>query len=161
MSFFTQYAFINIKTQQNDPAAARAYLDQAERDGVSEAWVYDFVRGVDARRDGDRYAADDYFVRALQQGGRFSAFEAWIDNRLRLLAQERASQDERFAVLQSGIDWGIEQQSEAALRHVGEILWDDYEAHRNAYEIFRTAYEINPSPEAARLAFGVIGAWLS
>ncbi|WP_050927536.1 OmpA family protein [Aestuariivita boseongensis] len=155
-AFFVQYAYFNLKNGQKNPDGARAYLERAEREGTSESWVYDYTRGIDARGS-DRRLADQYFQSALNQGGRYDAFQQWIDNRLRLLAAQRASRQDRFDVIRQGISWAYDNQSDAALRHIGKILWDDFNLRSDAFDMFASAYDMNPSPEAAHDAFGVIG----
>ena len=82
---------------------------------------------------------------------------AWLDNRLRILSAQRADRNTRFNAIGEAIDWANDNRNDAALRHIGKILWDDFKMHREAHPIFRAAYEMNPSPEAAHDAFGSIG----
>lgn len=154
--FFVQYAYFNLKKREGE-AAANNWLDSFERDGPAQDWVYDYVRGVIARDKGDRSGADRHFTLALDQSSNSSALKAWLDNRLRVLSAQRADRATRLDTIREAISWANEHQSDAALRHVGKILWEDFKLPRDAHRVLSAAYDMNPSPEAAQDAFGAIG----
>jgi len=155
-AFFVQYAYFNLKNREGE-AAANEWFNSYAPTGPAQDWVYDYVRGVMARTKGDRSTADRYFKQALDRSTNVSALTAWLDNRLRILSAQRADRNTRFNAIGEAIDWANDNRNDAALRHIGKILWDDFKMHREAHPIFRAAYEMNPSPEAAHDAFGSIG----
>lgn len=155
-AFFVQYAFFNLKNRQGE-AAALDWLATYERTGPAQDWVYDYVRGVLARSNGDRRAADRYFEQALRRSTQPDALTAWLDNRLRVLSAERADRNTRLNTIREAIDWANTNRSDGALRHIGKILWEDFNLPRDAHSLFRAAYQMTPSPEAAHDAFGSIG----
>ena len=154
--FFLEYASNILAGPLNDPQRAEAMLQQAARENWVEGWIPDYVRGVRARRSGDRRAADRLFEQAIAQGGSYhELITAWLDNRLALLRGQRASRSEIMQAIDRAADLGRRVRSDAVLRHAGKILWDDYNNHGAAYRLFVEAYEMRPTPEAAAHAFGV------
>ncbi len=155
-AFFTQYAYFNLKKREGE-SAANAWLDRAQNEAVAEPWVYDFVRGVIARSSGDRSTADRFFRQAMDKTDHPDAATDWLDNRLRVLAAQRADRNTRFDAIRTAIDWANRNRSDVALRHVGKVLWQDFNLNRDAHNLLRAAYDMAPSPEAAQDAFGAIG----
>lgn len=154
--FFVQYAYFATKNNDGREAAQRL-LQQAEQDGVSEVWVYDFVRGIEARVDGDLTGADQFFSGALAQSEHPEALIEWLDNRLKMLAAQRADREARFTVIREAISWARNYRSEPALRHIALLLSDDFNLKRDAHNLLREAYDMSPTPEAVEAAFGIIG----
>ncbi|MFN3275580.1 MAG: OmpA family protein [Paracoccus sp. (in: a-proteobacteria)] len=154
--FFVQYAYYTVKNTKGRDAAQQM-LRQAEQDGLSEDWTFDYVRGVVARDDGDLTRADQYFTQALARSDHHDALTGWLDNRLQLLAGQRASRDARIAVILEAIGWARNARSEPALRHAAMVLSNDFDLNRDAHNLMVEAYDIAPTPEAVEGAFGTIG----
>lgn len=154
--FFVQYAYFTTKNSEG-PEAAQRLLQHAEQERISDVWVYDFVRGIDARTDGDLTRADRYFSQALAQSAHPEALIEWLDNRLKILAAQNAGRDSRITVIQEAIRWARDHRSEPALRHIAMLLSDELNLKRDAYNLMREAYNLSPTPEAVEAAFGMIG----
>lgn len=154
---FVRNIYFYTKDSLKDPAGAEAFLREASANGYGPGWTVDYVRGIAAQSAGDRTKADEYYTRALKNGGSFEVLDRQVRNKLRVLAAERASRQARFDVLIAAINWGRNTQSAPALFLVAEILADDFKAYSDAFSLFRESYQMGPTPEAAASGFGAIG----
>ena len=154
--FFLEYAAQVLSGQLNDPQRTENMLRQAAQENWVARWIPDYVRGVRARTTGDRRSANQFFERALDQGGtNKDLIIGWLDNQLAMEAAQRTPMNSRMRVIDRAVDIARSAGNDAVLRHAGKLLWDDFDEIGAAYRLFLEAYQMRPTPEAAADAFGV------
>ena len=150
--------YFTIGSDLDEPQRADAFLKNAERNGISLPYVYDFVRGIEARSAGNKSEAEQLFARAISHGGRvdFQAYEALADLRLDRLDRTGGSEDEKFQVLREVIEYARTNRSAKAMNYVAEQLNKRYKAYRQAMDMYEMSYKLEPTPEAAIEGFAVL-----
>lgn len=128
--------------------AAKRFLDKAEREGHLARWGKDFILAINARSDGKRAEADRHFSAALNKDGPFEVLEDLVDNRMRLLAAQRADRNARIDVIRMVIDWGYRNRSAPALELAADKL-ADLRLRDDAMRFYEEAFDMAPTPEPA------------
>lgn len=151
--YFARNLYFYTK-ELHGPEAAERFLVEALGAGQIRDWHADYVLGVVARGAGDRARADQLFERAMDRGATDEIVTDWLENNLRLLAARRADRSQRYDALRRAIVWARDHGSAQVMYSVAETLSEEFEAYRDAFALYREAYDMGPLPEAAARGFG-------
>ena len=139
-----------------DKPRADRFLDQAERNGSTEPYFFDFVRGIAAQSDGDLDTAEMLLERAYDQGGDFEVLERLTNLRMTRLAQAGASRQALINPLQEMLAYAVRENDAEGYLYTARALLDRFKAYSQSFDYFEKAYETYPMAEAATEGYSAL-----
>ena len=152
----------------NDKTKAEAFLTEWEQK-LPGKWIFSFLRGETARYSERNYpkAATYYRAAIAKEPDALEAYTRYADLGLDNLSDIKTPSDERIAYLKPIVEYAARQRIRAqqtkqyvegfdeAFLYLGDRLFGIYKSRRQAFDMYREAFHVHETAEAAIKAFEI------